>query len=397
MKNQLLLTGLFLIGAGIAGGQTVPSNAEPPAVSFKYTVAAAPEWTALFNRGQGWFGADGIFSIPLSGIKKNNNQDNETTLLLFSDTFIGEVKDGKPMPGFTMVNNSIAYVNGNDPKPENMRFFYKTGSQGKPETFFVPRTSTAVKPQLFWLGDGFVNKDLNDNLYIFGYKVERTGSGAFDFITPEVSLIALPKGSRPPFTDQRQITTPLHIKSDRLGEGNFGAGVLVNTRWAGAPAPDGYVYVYGCIGKNKSVVVARVKPKEFEAFESWRYWDGNGWSEHADALKPITDSASDELSMTPLADGRFLLIFQVMGLSDKVGMRIADSPHGPFSAIKELWTAPEWKEGLWTYNAKAHLNLSKPGELLISYNTIKDDFWNAIQKDSTIYHPRFIKLKFDTK
>ena len=251
MKNQLLLTGLFLIGAGIAGGQTVPSNAEPPAVSFKYTVAAAPEWTALFNRGQGWFGADGIFSIPLSGIKKNNNQDNETTLLLFSDTFIGEVKDGKPMPGFTMVNNSIAYVNGNDPKPENMRFFYKTGSQGKPETFFVPRTSTAVKPQLFWLGDGFVNKDLNDNLYIFGYKVERTGSGAFDFITPEVSLIALPKGSRPPFTDQRQITTPLHIKSDRLGEGNFGAGVLVNTRWAGAPAPDGYVYVYGCIGKNK--------------------------------------------------------------------------------------------------------------------------------------------------
>jgi hypothetical protein len=48
---------------------------------------------------------------------------------------------------------------------------------------------------------------------------------------------------------------------------------------------------------------------------------------------------------------------------------------------------------MWTYNAKAHFNLSQPDELLISYNTIADDFWNAIQKDATLYHPRFIKLK----
>ena len=86
-----------------------------------------------------------------------------------------------------------------------------------------------------------------------------------------------------------------------------------------------------------------------------------------------------------------------MGLSDKVGVRIGDSPVGPFSDIITVWTAPEWQKGLWTYNAKAHPNLSKPGELLISYNTITPDFWNDIQKDATIYHPRFIKLKFDDK
>src|SRR5262249_31797393 len=163
-------------------------------------------------------------------------------------------------------------------------------------------------------------------LYIFGYKVERTGPGAFDFITPEVSLIAIPKGSQPPFSEQRQIPTSLHIRNDLLGEGNFGAGVLVNTRWAGAPAPDGYVYVYGCIGKDKNLVVTRVKPKDFENLQAWRYWDGKGWSENKNDLKPLTNAASDELSMTPLADGRFLLIFQVMGLSDKVGLRIAESP-----------------------------------------------------------------------
>jgi hypothetical protein len=75
-------------------------------------------------------------------------------------------------------------------------------------------------------------------------------------------------------------------------------------------------------------------------------------------LKPVTNAASNELSMTTLPDGRFLLVFQVMGLSDKVGVRIAASPVGPFSTIKEIYTTPEFKEGIWTYNAKAHPNLS---------------------------------------
>jgi hypothetical protein len=396
MKTQLLATAFVVIVSLSAGAQDAIVT-KKPTQPFKYTVEAAPEWTELFKRNQGWFGADGIFSIPLSGIDKNNNEGNDATLLLFSDTYIGEVRHGKPLPGSTMVNNTIAYMKGNDPDPTNISFYYKTGDDGKPTSIFVPRTSTAARPQLFWLGDGFVNQELNDELYIFGYKVERTGPGAFDFIEPQVSIIAIPKGSRPPFAEQRQIQTSLHIKSDQVGEGNFGAGVLVNTRWAGAPVPDGYVYVYGCAGKDKNLVVARVEPKYFESLQEWRYWDGKGWNESKDALKPLVNSVSDELSMTPLPDGRFLLIFQVLGLSDKVGMRIADSPVGPFSEIKEIWTAPEWKAGLWTYNAKAHFNLSKPGELLISYNTIKDDFWNAIQKDASIYRPRFIRLKFEMK
>jgi hypothetical protein len=161
--------------------------------------------------------------------------------------------------------------------------------------------------------------------------------------------------------------------------------------------PDGYVYVYGCVGKDKKLVVARVKPKDFELLQSWRYWDGKSWNESKDPLKPLTSAVSDELSVTPLSDGRFVLIFQVRGLSDKVGLRIGESPAGPFSGIEEIWTTPEWKEGLWTYNAKAHLNLSKPGEMLISYNTIKDDFFNAIKRDANIYRPRFIRLKFETE
>lgn len=361
---------------------------------FRYSVEAAPEWTKLFERTSGWFGADGIFSIPLSGVEKNNNQGNDSTLLIFSDTYIGEVKNGKPVSD-TMVNNTIANIKGNDPIVSKIHFHYNIGDNGKPISYFTPQTSTAAKPQLFWLGDGFINKEMNNTLYLFGYKVERTGPGVFDFIEPAVSIIAVPYNKKLQFDKQRQVETPLHINNKLLGEGNMGAGILVNTKWSGAPSPDGYVYVYGCIGIDKNLVAARVLPKDFENLNKWRFWNGAAWSENINDMKPITNAVSNELSISPMKNGKYILVFQEMGLSDKVGVRIGDSPVGPFSDIITVWSAPEWQKGLWTYNAKAHPNLSKPGELLISYNTITPDFWNDIQKDATIYHPRFIRLKFD--
>ena len=134
---------------------------------------------------------------------------------------------------------------------------------------------------------------------------------------------------------------------------------------------------------------------DFEDFKEWRYWNGNKWDLRSENLNEIVNGASNELSVTPLSDGRFVLIFQVLGLSDRVGMRIGASPVGPFSEIDEIYYTPEMESGLWCYNAKAHLNLSQPDELLISYNTITPNFWIDIKEDAHIYRPRFIKLKFD--
>ena len=274
-KLFVLAAGALTLTLSLNAQKTSPSNKDTSA--FNYTVEEAPEWTKLFYRNSGWFGGDGIFSIPLSGVDKNNNEGNDSTLLLFGDTYIGEVKDDKPLPGNVMVNNTIAYIKGNEPDTSNLHFYYKQGKDGTPQTFFVPQTSTRARPQLFWLGDGFINKEKNNILYIFGYKVERTGAGVFDFIEPGVSIIAVKDAGKPPFTNQRQIETSLHIKNEIAGEGNMGAGILVNTKWAGAPAADGYVYVYGCIGKEKNLLAARVKPVDFENFriavsEIGLYW-----------------------------------------------------------------------------------------------------------------------------
>jgi len=387
----ILLFGIFVFNFSCR--TTMPINTLHSSQDLSYHVEPAPEWTDLFYRKSGWFGADGIFSIGLDGNDQNDGQ--EETLLIFSDTYIGEVKDNAPRPGNTMVNNSVAYFIGTEAMEKNISFHFKKDPQNRPITFFVPNNAKASADQYYWLGDGFVNKEAENQLYLFTYHVEMTGPGVFDFREPDVSLLALPAGARPPFNDQRQITTPLHIVSDSLGEGNFGAGILVNTEWAQAPNPDGYVYIYACIGQDKNLVAARVKPKHFEDFASWRYWNGSDWGKQIGELKSITNAVSNELSVTPLADGRYLLIFQVLGISEKVGMRIGASPVGPFGEIKEIYRTPEIDEGLLPYNAKAHPALSKEGELLISYNTITFDFWNDIQKDAHIYRPRFIKLIFD--
>ncbi|MDB5025609.1 MAG: hypothetical protein JWP78_3364 [Mucilaginibacter sp.] len=89
-------------------------------------------------------------------------------------------------------------------------------------------------------------------------------------------MIKIKSGSQPPFTDQKQMDTPFYLAW--AGEsGSFGARIYVNTNAAGAPNPDGYMYVYGVRGMTKKLMVARVKPIDFEHFDKWVYWDEENW------------------------------------------------------------------------------------------------------------------------
>ncbi|MCB0300271.1 MAG: hypothetical protein KDE52_09460, partial [Calditrichaeota bacterium] len=54
------------------------------------TVQRAIDWDNILHRTSGWTGSDGIYSIPLSGRETPGNS-SEQTLILFSDTFIGDV------------------------------------------------------------------------------------------------------------------------------------------------------------------------------------------------------------------------------------------------------------------------------------------------------------------
>jgi hypothetical protein len=318
-------------------------------------------------------------------------------MLIFGDTMLGQIDGNQLRPGYKMIHNSVALLDGREPREKNIRFIWKKNSKGQPKSIFVPKTKNSKPGEYYWLGDGFVNKDLGNATYIFAYRIKDIGTGAMAFREQGNALIKIPAGSKPPFADQQQMDTPLFIPGQsEVESGTFGAGIYVNTANAGARNPDGYVYVYGIRGKDKQVLVARVKPQLFEKFDQWRFWDGTLWNKDMSKVAPVTDRASNELSVSQLPDGRYALIFQVDEISNTIGMRISKTPAGPFGPIIKLWDCKDAIEqkNFIVYNAKAHPALSGPGEIVISYNVNSLDFWNDVKSYPNLYRPRFVRLKF---
>lgn len=368
---------------------TVKKNTDT--VNLAFTVAEAPEWSALFNRNSGWFGGDGIFAFPVNGVDTAGSADS--TLLIFSDSMIGEIEEGE-LKSSKMINNTVAYVRKGEVKDENIRFYWDKDDKGNPKSLFIPNTPSAEKGDYFWLGDGFVNTEKNNDTYIFGYRMRNVSAKEWGFAEMSNVLIVIPSGSKPPFADQRQIETPLSFREEGDEEkGSFGAGILVNTKTAGVPDPDGYLYVYGVRGKDKNLVAARVLPKDIENFAEWRFWDGKSWNADMRASADIVSGVSNELSVSPLPDGRYALVYQENGMGATVGLRLGLSPQGPFGPQIKIWECTEGqKKNIIVYNAKNHPALAAPGELLISYNVNAFDFTNEIKADPNLYRPRFVRV-----
>lgn len=364
-----------------------------------YTVERAPEWTALFKRNSGWFGGDGIFAIPYSGIDGQNASSEDTILFVFSDTMIGEIEGGKLQPGYKMVNNSIAVLNGKEADETKIEFLIAKDKDHNDAAIFTPQTPATKPDDYYWLGDGFVNQQKGGDTYLFAYRIRNTNDGTqFAFKEVGNTLLVIPKGSQFPFEDTRQLDIPFFASTE--GDSayiSFGVGVLPNIVEAGVPGGDGYVYVYGVQGSDKKLFAARVKPSNIEFFDSWEFWSGSDWSKNINELGAISDSVSNELSVVPIADGQYALIYQYGGIYPEICMQVGPSPIGPFGPRQEIYStrADIDDPDLFTYNAKAHPAISKPGELLISYNVNSFKFFDIIESKPNLYRPRFIKIVFN--
>lgn len=359
----------------------------------EFSVKPAPEWTDLFRRSNGWFGADGVFSMTRNGKETIGAAANDSVLMYFSDTMTGRVVGDTAVQDFKMINNSFAWITSAKPSAQTVRLFYKQGPAGEPLNYFEPRTPLSQPKEYYWFGDGFVNHEDGNSVNIFGYRTFDRSPASWDFEIRGVTLITIPDPTD--LSRHDQIDLPLFIDNPGVGKGTFGAGIYVNTREAGAPKPDGFIYVYGVIDPNKQLVVARVKPKDIRTFSAWRFWNGSDWGKDILNVKPVTDRVSNELSLTPLKDGRFLLVFQADGIGTHSAIRIGKTPVGPFGPLQQVWKAPELSDppGIIPYNAKAHPVLSQGNRLLISYNTISADYFKDILKYPHMYRPRFFWLE----
>jgi len=394
MKKFAVITFLYCIVANLQSN--AQTNQKPVNLTdLNFTVEAAPDWNNFLKRDNGWFGGDGIYTIPLNGIEHKQAKANDSILFIFSDSMTGKIENGTMADGYKMIHNSVALLKGNKPVEQNMRYSWDTDKKGAAESIFIPRTPKTDSADYYWLGDGFVNQELGNAVYIFGYRVRNVSTGAFGFKEVGNTLIKIRSGAQPPYHDLKQMDTPFYL-TDKNGDiGSFGAGIYVNTAKAGAPAPDGYIYVYGVRGIGKNVMVARVLPKDFEQFDKWTFYDGANWVKDMGKVADVTDNVSNELSLTALPDGRYAMIFQIGGMSTNVGMRIGATPYGPFGPVIKVWDCkPDLEEKTFlVYNAKAHPSLSAPGELLISYNINSLEFISDLKKHPNLYRPRFIRMK----
>lgn len=391
-----LALGIALAGCRSGNPETPVPDIQLSLDSLHFTVSEAPDWTNLFKRTSGWFGGDGIFAVTRDGKETPGAAKASETLIWFSDTMLGEIEKDSLKPGYQMINNSMAIVKEGIPDEAHTTFHWKQ-ENGKNFSLFVPQTPATQKDEYYWLGDGFVNQEQQNNLYIFGYRIKNTGAqGAFGFKEMGNTLIIVPAGSQPPFSGYRQLDLPFFLGKEVDSTGSFGAGILVNTKEAGAANPDGYVYIYGIRGKEKKLMVARVKPAAIENFAEWTFWDGKQWTTDISKIATVTDRLSNELGVMQLKDGRYALVFQADGLGRYVGIRLGSSPVGPWGKVIQVYdvsaSVTEDKD-FFPYNAKVHPVLSSPDELLISYNVNSFDFFNDIKKFPNLYRPRFIRVK----
>lgn len=365
---------------------------------FRIEVKEAPQWSDLFRKYEDWTGADGIYAIPLSGYEGPGKAEKTKTLLVFSDSFIGQVdRETLARHDFCMVNNTLALLDGGVPDSSRIHFIWGENGDRSQSSVFIPTTPESHGGKYwYWLQDGVF---LNGNVYILPMLIEPdlNGKEGFMFRTMGVSLIRIPVGPDGPELQKHcQMDTPL-FHANEFRTLYFGAGIMPNTVEAGAPEPDGYVYIYGRYQREEiKLAVARVKPEDFENFSKWRFWDGNAWSSDIGHTAPL-GRGGPELSVTPVENGplarKYLMVS--MHVERDLYIRVGESPVGPFGPRINIYHTrePDAGQEIYTYNAKAHPNLSETDEWLISYN-VNSTNWERLTHNADIYRPRFLKVRF---
>ena len=381
MKQTFFAVALLLLSASVCAQPKVITSATPG--------SNAERFTNMFDRTDGWLGADGIYSIPMNGNDNWGSANKESsTFWVFSDTILGTANPETKRYNnpFRMVNHSAAILTDFDPMQEgyNMQFLYGRNADG---------TQTNLLNGRYWLQDGIA---IGNKIFFTAFEFDNRWKPM------RIHLVTLPF-SLPNTLDWENLTItenfPLFAENEQY-QLLYGAGILDHS------AKDGYIYVYGyrdtLRGGRKHLVAARVKPESFADAEQWRFWNGTDWV--TDMTETFRDEAtlaervSTELSVTPIGNDRYLLVFTQDVMSNRKAYKVGSSPIGPFGETVVFYEAPEPRELLDSeggqqirvYNAKAHPHLSAPGLLLISYNVNRPGF---LPRYTFQYRPRFIELR----
>ena len=359
MARQWVVTWVILLPSLLGAGPPVVKSAVP-----------APELDALFDRVDGWIGADGAYSVAISPTR---------TLWLFSDTWVGKISDGRRTDA-TIVNNSVGIQTAVN---DRVNFTIARDSEDKPRALFIPSDGRGW----CWLQAGAMDQG---RLWLFLNQVERTNEhSVFGFSSMGLWLGSVANVEASP--------EQWHVEQAKMPNTVFTADRMLV--WGAAVFRLGDdLYVYGTDEHrgqgtpDRRMVIARVPAASIGTFSTWRYFRDGDWGEDYRHVSPLAAEMANEYSVTCLGN-RYIAIYTERGLSPRIMGRLADCPWGPWSAPGVLYECPEMgrDKNVFCYGAKAHPGPSSGHDLVVSYVVNAFDFWQ-VAREARLYWPRFVRV-----
>ena len=341
------------------------------------SATAAADFNQLFQRTNGWVGADAIYSIPISA---------DRTLWFFGDTFVGRVADGR-RTNVAMINNSVGVQQGRGAAAD-VEFFYQRKADGKAAAWLEPAAAGG------WLWP-FGGAAEDGQAWLFLWQMEKTaGGGAFAFRNVAVWLARIENPLAAPAAWRiSQVKIPF---TELAGERRrlFGSAVL---------RVEGWNYIYGIeepakgSGAARRMLVARAPAGKVDVFTEWRFWNGEAWVADFRQVRGVVGGMGAEYSVSYMPSlRRYVAVTTENGLSDKIVARAAEQPWGPWSEARVIYNCPEavLTRRVFCYAGKAHALLDGAGELLVSHAFNSHDFWEVV-RDARLYWPRFVIVKLE--
>jgi hypothetical protein len=342
------------------------------------SVEVLPDYNALFERQDGWTGADGAYTVKLSGNR---------IVWLFGDTWYGEIRDGRHADA-TIVHNSIAIQHGIVPPDASVRFYSGRAPGGQPLAFIRPSEGRGW----FWLYDGI---EVDNTLYLCLIQADRTENrNSFGFKIIGTRLGRVANAGESPNTWH---ISQLQIPWERLAPGGdtiFGSALL---------RADDFIYIFGTteevVGRfrHKYMILARAPETKLGQFDQWQFYAAGRWSSDFSDLARLAGDFANEYSVSYLAAlEEYVAVYSAEGFSKNIVARFAPNPWGPWSEPEVLYECPEasWGADVFCYAAKGHPALSlEPDEIIVTYIASSLDF-EKIAADAKLYRPRFLRVRF---
>jgi hypothetical protein len=332
-----------------------------------------PDLDQLFQRTDGWTGGDGVYSVQLAP---------QRLLWLFSDTWVGPIRDGKHYDA-TIVNNTLALQSDTTTKPT---FVIRRDAAGKPQAWITPQHGKGW----FWL---FAGAMARDKLLLFLPQIEKTNDkSVFGFRTSALWLGVVDNVTGDPLSWKVTQKPVPHALFTPKRERTFGAAIL--------PASD-YLYFYGTdekptpLGRSRQLVVARTPIATAADPATWEFFGQGKWHRDVEQCEPIADEMASEASVIHLPERKqYLLVYTRGGMSNEIRGRVSEHPWGPWSKPVTLFRCPEagWDRRIFCYAAKAHQSLSHGNTVILSYVANSFDFGH-MASDARLYWPRFVEVE----